>query len=61
MLLFGSLLFGVKIGGVVSTKKWKLVGGFWHGRKKNKLYNEHTGFEQCDIDFIFIFAKRLKS
>lgn len=28
MLLFGSLLFGVKIGGVVSTKKWKLVGFF---------------------------------
>lgn len=34
MLLFGSLRFGVKIGGVVSTKKWKLVGFFWHDRKR---------------------------
>lgn len=59
-VLFGSLLFGVKIGGVVSTEKVKISGRFGTVEKKNQLYNEHTGYEQCDIDFIFIFAIRLK-
>lgn len=34
MLFFGFFFFGVKIGGVVFIKKWKLVGFFWYDRKR---------------------------